>query len=295
MRLEQEFGFRSSFNFIPEGPYVLPDDLRSELQRSGFEIGVHDLHHDGKLYQSRKAFVKSALRINQYLKEWGAVGFRSGFMLHNLEWAHRLNILYEASTFDTDPFEPQPEGVGTVFPFWVPPSKPLNAALSGTALHVSGIDRDCLPAGQGYIELPYTLAQDSTVFSLLGERHPDIWFQKLDWLAKNGGMVLVNVHPDYSSVNGTEMSTWEYPVELYTHLLQRLRSKYQNAYWHATAAELAGWYKATLGARQNQGNGETDDGNHQRDKHTILTRCAGNGTNQSRPEMKNQGGTVTFR
>jgi hypothetical protein len=194
MRLEQEFGFRSSFNFIPEGPYVLPDDLRSELQRSGFEIGVHDLHHDGKLYQSRKAFVKSALRINQYLKEWGAVGFRSGFMLHNLEWAHRLNILYEASTFDTDPFEPQPEGVGTVFPFWVPPSKPLNAALSGTALHVSGIDRDCLPAGQGYIELPYTLAQDSTVFSLLGERHPDIWFQKLDWLAKNGGMVLVNVH-----------------------------------------------------------------------------------------------------
>ena len=31
-----------------------------------------------------------------------------------------LNIAYDASTFDTDPFEPQPDGVNTIFPFWVP-------------------------------------------------------------------------------------------------------------------------------------------------------------------------------
>ena len=29
--LEMELGFRSSFNFIPEGPYRVPDDLRAWL------------------------------------------------------------------------------------------------------------------------------------------------------------------------------------------------------------------------------------------------------------------------
>jgi hypothetical protein len=43
-------GFRSSFNFIPEGDYRVSRELRDELTRNGFEVGVHDLHHDGKLY-----------------------------------------------------------------------------------------------------------------------------------------------------------------------------------------------------------------------------------------------------
>lgn len=51
----------------------------------------------------------------------GAVGFRSGFMLRQLDWLHDLNVLYDTSTFDTDPFEPQPEGSRTIFPFHVNP------------------------------------------------------------------------------------------------------------------------------------------------------------------------------
>ena len=50
------------------------------------------------------AFAEKAERINEYLKNWGAVGFRSGFMLHNLDWLGDLNALYDASTFDTDVF-----------------------------------------------------------------------------------------------------------------------------------------------------------------------------------------------
>src|ERR1700746_3430317 len=41
-------------------------------------------------------------------------------MFHKLDWLHDLDIEYDASTFDTDPFEPQPDGHGTIFPFWVP-------------------------------------------------------------------------------------------------------------------------------------------------------------------------------
>ena len=51
--LEMELGFRSSFNFIPEGEYAVPAELRQWLVANGFEVGVHDLKHDGKLYQSR--------------------------------------------------------------------------------------------------------------------------------------------------------------------------------------------------------------------------------------------------
>ena len=169
-----EIGFRSLFNFVPEGEVSIPREIRAELVREGFEVGVHDLHHDGKLFRDRAEFARKAKRINSYLSEWGSSGFRSAFMHHNLDWVRDLEILYDASTFDTDPFEPQPDGVNTIFPFWVP-----------------GV------AGRGYVELPYTLPQDSTLFLLLKESSPEIWKRKLDWIVECGGMALVNVHPDY--------------------------------------------------------------------------------------------------
>lgn len=235
MEYEKSFGFRSSFNLIPEGPYQVPEDLRAELTANSFEVGVHDLHHDGKLYESRRSFEKSAQRINQYLGEWGAVGFRSGFMLHNLEWAHQLNIQYEASTFDTDPFEPQPEGLPTIFPHWI------ERPVSGNHHPASGNGSN---DRKGYLELPYTLAQDSTLFLLLGEETPDIWFQKIKWVAKHGGMVLVDTHPDYMCFPGEKKKYWEYPVELYGALLQHVASEYRGQYWHALPKDLAAyWHK----------------------------------------------------
>lgn len=46
------------------------------------------------------------------------------------------------------------------------------------------------------MELPYTLAQDSTLFLILGEQGIDCWKEKVRWIADHGGMVLVNAHPD---------------------------------------------------------------------------------------------------
>src|SRR5258705_11360668 len=39
--LERELGLRSSFNFVPEGEYSTPKDLRDLLAANGFEVGVH--------------------------------------------------------------------------------------------------------------------------------------------------------------------------------------------------------------------------------------------------------------
>jgi glycosyltransferase involved in cell wall biosynthesis len=222
MRLEMKWGFRSSFNFIPEGDYRVSKELRDELTANGFEVGIHDLHHDGKLYRRREEFALKASKINGYLTDWGAVGFRSGFMLHKLDWLGDLNIQYDASTFDTDPFEPQPDGAGTIFPFW---------------------NGGC--RGRGYVELPYTLAQDSTLFLLFGEPTPDIWLRKLEWLAQHGGMALVNVHPDYLRFKGQPATVRRYPAEHYEALLRRVREHYGDTAWQPLPRELAAWYSET--------------------------------------------------
>lgn len=237
--LEMKLGFRSSFNFIPEGNYEVPQELIHWLIENGFEVGVHDLKHDGKLFHSRASFGRLAPRINGHLREWSASGFRSAFMLRNLEWVHDLDIDYDASTFDTDPFEPQPEGAGTIFPFWVSSSATVagrirNDRLEGVTARQRG----------GYVELPYTLPQDSTLFLVLGEKTPAIWLNKLDWIASRGGMALVNVHPDYITF-GDRPGRHQYSSALYSDLLQHVVRNHPSRFWNPLAKDLAKWYKST--------------------------------------------------
>ena len=218
--IEMTLGFRSCFNFIPEGPYEVPEELIVWLKERGFEIGVHDHRRDGKLYQSRERFTASAERINHFLKKWNAVGFRSGFMLRNLEWISQLDILYDSSTFDTDPFEPQPDGANTIFPFWVP-----------------------RPGGGGYVELPCTLPQGLTLFVVLGERSQDIWQQKLRWIASRGGMVLLNVSPDFTTCDRKSPGQLEFPIDHYTLFLSWVRATYHGDYWPALPRDIAAYCK----------------------------------------------------
>jgi len=213
--LELALGCRSSFNFVPEGEYGTSASVRAFLEQNGFEVGVHDLHHDGHLYRSRETFLGSARRINAYLSSWGAVGFRSAFMLHNLDWLRHLDVLYDASTFDTDPFEPQPDGVNTIFPFWVPRED-----------------------GSGFVELPYTLAQDSTMFLVLRETGIDVWKRKLDWVAERGGLALVNVHPDYMNFGGANLKS-EYRAGLYEEFLRYAIRRYHRTAWFALPRDVA--------------------------------------------------------
>lgn len=232
LRLEKELGYRSSFNFVPEGDYSVSTAMRNGIENEGFEIGVHDLRHDGKLYQNREEFAQKASRINHHLRQWGAVGYRSGFMFHNLDWHLDLDIKYDASTFDTDPFEPQPDGAHTIFPFW----------KEG-------------PGGRGYVELPYTLPQDSTLYLVFGETSPAIWREKLDWIAQHGGMALVNVHPDYLAFSDEDGASRTYPVSIYEEFLRYARRQYGEVMWMALPREVAA-FVAPQKLRHWEGNGE---------------------------------------
>jgi hypothetical protein len=231
MNMEKELGFRSSFNFVPER-YTVSAKLRYQLRDNGFEVGVHGLLHDGKLYFSKKTFQERAIRINHYLKSWGAVGFRSPSMHHKLDWIHHLNIDYDTSTFDTDPFEPQSDGVTTIFPFLV-----FWDSADGTTPPPASFLASQLPSF--FVELPYTLPQDSTLFVLLKEKNIDIWKQKLDWIFEKGGMVLVNVHPDYMNFAEVKLGLEEYPARYYEEFLQYIKSKYNGSCWHVLPRDMS--------------------------------------------------------
>jgi hypothetical protein len=260
MRLELELGFRSSFNFIPEGDYEVPRELREELTQNGFEVGIHDLKHDGRLFASRREFSQRAVQVNRYLAEWKAVGFRSAFMLHRLDWFHELDIEYDTSTFDTDPFEPEPEGRHTIFPFWVPAPSNQQSAIRDQRSEVRSADgrirrgenqqsaisnqqsddiRHSAGRAGGYVELPYTLPQDFTLFLLFREQTIGIWLRKLDWIAQHGGMALVDVHPDYLCFDGSTPGPREYPATHYRSFLEYVRRQYDGAFWNATPREVA--------------------------------------------------------
>ena len=223
MALEEDSGVRSLFSFVPER-YNVSESLRNELLNKGFDIGVHGLKHDGKLFLSKKIFQKRAIRINRYLKEWNSVGFSSPSMHHNLDWMQLLAIKYDISTFDTDPFEPQPDSVSTIFPFWVQRSSNKT----------------------GFVELPYTLPQDHALFIIMKEKTIDIWKQKLNWIAEKGGMALLNTHPDYMNFSGRKLSIEEYPAKYYKDFLEHITSKYAGQYWHALPRDIARFWSETM-------------------------------------------------
>lgn len=222
--LDERLGFRSSFNFLAEEYQVAPR-LRQELSDRGFEVGIHGITHDGLLYQSRAQFMTQATIINSYIKQWQSVGFRSPAMHRNFEWLGDLDIEYDASTFDTDPFEPYPEGVGTIFPFEVQPPT----------------------SKRSYVELPYTLPQDFTVFVLFKERTIGIWRRKLDWIAERGGMALLIAHPDYMAFGGRRPRVDEYSPALYEEFLLYARDRFAAQAWHALPRDVARFWRAASG------------------------------------------------
>ncbi len=220
--LDKELGIRSCFNFVAED-YRIPSSLFDFLRKNQFEIGLHGLSHHGNLFGSGRHFKKKIGRINDYLKQWNCAGFRTPSMYHNLDWIGELDLAYDTSTFDTDPFEPQPDGVHTIFPFYV-------RGQNGR---------------EGYIELPYTLPQDFTLFILMKEGSIDIWKKKLDWIAKRGGMALLLVHPDYMNFGGNSHGSYEYPAEHYTAFLRYVQDYYKAQCWHALPGEMARFWRKT--------------------------------------------------
>jgi len=85
-----------------------------------------------------------------------------------------------------------------------------------------------------FLELPYSMPQDCTLFNVLGKESNAIWQEKIAFIKKHNGMALMLVHPDYSGKG----PAWQY----YADFLKDVREA--GKYWHALPRELASWWKA---------------------------------------------------
>lgn len=206
VELEQKYGFRSLFNVVPER-YSVDMSQLNVLREDGFEIGIHGLKHDGKLFKNRKEFQKRAKKINNYLRMYNASGFRSPLMHRHPLWMQSLECEYDMSFFDTDPYEGMPGGCMSIWPFFI----------------------------GHFIELPYTLVQDHTMMITLREKTPRLWLEKVDFIEKYHGMVLLNSHPDYL------MESTHF--EIYEAFLKNMKQREDN-YWHALPREVVNWWKS---------------------------------------------------
>jgi peptidoglycan/xylan/chitin deacetylase (PgdA/CDA1 family) len=208
LEIEREHGVCSSWNFVAEW-YPIPAETFELVRSSGGEIGLHGIRHDGLLFSDRRSFSEALPAIQRYMREWEAVGFRSPATHRNAEWMRELGCLYDSSFPDTDPYEPQPGGCCSIFPYFL----------------------------GDVVELPVTMVQDHTLWEVLRQPNIDLWRQKGDWVMANQGLVNVIVHPDY--VRSAKR------LELYSELLGYLRQRVDERHgWHALPREVAGWWKA---------------------------------------------------
>jgi peptidoglycan/xylan/chitin deacetylase (PgdA/CDA1 family) len=205
VELEQRYGFVSSWNFVAEW-YPIPDGLFAEIRGRGFEVGLHGIRHDGKLFASRERFEADLALIRDYSERWGTVGFRSPALHRDPDLMHLLPVAYDSSFPDSDPFEPQSGGCCSIMPFRF----------------------------GDVVELPLTMMQDHTMFKILREPGIDRWVEKSNWIIHHHGLVTMNVHPDYV-VEQRYLDRYEAFLE---HLATR-----RDEIWQPLPRDAARWWR----------------------------------------------------
>ena len=208
MDLDDSVGIKSSFQLVPEQRYPVPASFLDSIRERGFEINVHDVNHDGRLFASRERFLRHAERINRYGKEFAAVGFRSGGLYRNPDWFAALDFSYDMSFPNVAHLDPQRGGCCTVLPFFI-----------GKML-----------------ELPLTATQDYSLFHILNNYSIDLWERQIALITEKHGLASFIVHPDYV----IERRARETYQALLDHLAQ-LRA--DGVLWMALPREVNQWWR----------------------------------------------------
>ena len=208
MDLDESFGFRTSFQIVPENRYPVPKSYLKSIVGRGFEVNVHDLRHDGRLYADHKEFLHRAERVNGYVREFEAEGFRSGILYRNADWFDAFEFSYDMSIPNVAHLDPQRGGCCTAMPFFI-----------GKIL-----------------ELPVTCTQDYTLFHILGDYSIELWKKQIALVREQHGLISVIVHPDYIM----EQRAQDAYKALLGHLAE-LRAK--GFIWTPLPREVAAWWR----------------------------------------------------
>ena len=208
MDVDEGYGIRTSFEIVPEERYAVSSPLLDKIRSRGFEINVHDLNHDGRLFSSREEFDRRAAQINHYVRDFGARGFRSGALYRRADWLEALDIAYDMSIPNVGHLEAQRGGCCTVMPYFI----------------------------GDIVELPLTTTQDYSLFHILEDFSLDVWKAQMESLMGRHGLMSFIVHPDY--LDG------ERERQVYRMLLDHLTSLREGGRcWVALPGDVERWWR----------------------------------------------------
>lgn len=170
--IEKEYGFRSSWN-VTYGFYKIDYATLDWLIENGFEIGLHGYNHDNKLSFLSEDRIRWRIESSYPLiKQYNITGFRSPSWLRSETLFKVLQdyFIYDCSVLDVDYISPG--GIGgccSIFPYNI---------------------------GK-LVELPTTLPYELPIqFGVAQSNLNSFWSQKIQWIKKNKGAIVVNTHPD---------------------------------------------------------------------------------------------------
>lgn len=209
MDIDESFGIRAAFQLVPEERYEQRPDLIAKMKQRGFEVGIQDLNHDGRLFDCEQEFLRRVSRINQYASRMNARGFRAGSLYRRPEWYSHLEFAFDMSIPNVAHLDPQRGGCCTVTPYCI-----------GRVL-----------------ELPVTTIQDYVLFNILNEYSIDLWKAQIERILDRNGLVSFIVHPDY--LNSARRRA------VYEALLDHLRGlRSRGDLWFALPHEVDAWWRS---------------------------------------------------
>jgi len=209
MEVDDCFGIKAAFQIVPEKRYAVSPNFLESIRSRGFEVGIQDLNHDGRLFDNKGEFLRRVKIINRYGREYGAKGFRAAALYRNLEWYNAFEFAFDMSVPNVAHLDPQRGGCCTIMPYFI-----------GDVL-----------------ELPVTTIQDYTLFHLLNERSIDLWKAQVDLILKRNGLASFIVHPDYVIKRDA--------ISAYRGLLGYLRELHEKTpVWFALPRDVDAWWRA---------------------------------------------------
>jgi hypothetical protein len=227
MGIDDSFGIKASFQVVPEERYHVTHDFLEEIRRREFEVVVHDLNHDGRLYRNRAEFLKRAERINEYGRAYKAEGFRAGVLYRRQHWYDALKFSFDMSVPNVARLDPQHGGCCTVMPYFI----------------------------GDLLEIPVTMAQDYTLFNILNRYSTDLWREQTKIVMEKHGLMSFIIHPDFI-IKRRERGVYESLLE-YLVALRRDRGV-----WVTTPGEVNRWWRqrASMTLVEGRGGGWSVEG-----------------------------------
>lgn len=208
MDMDDSVGIKAAFQLIPEVRYNCFEKLVDEVRARGFEANLHDLNHDGRLYEDLRLFRKRAAKINEYGRRYRLNGFRAGAMHRNQNWFGLLDFQYDMSVPTVSHLQPQPGGCCSIMPYFL----------------------------GDLLELPLTTVQDYELFYILQQDNIQLWKDQIEIICAQHGLISFIIHPDYIAPSAER--------HMYHELLRHLGEiRSERQIWWALPGEINLWWR----------------------------------------------------